>query len=167
MPLADTCPCFQRTDASGAITAVLPVDDGTVQMTRSPAMPNRVDGITFTNPPRLVQSAGTRTNNVIPLGQLLARTTFPVPGRPSQRPSSERFKALAGTTDSGLRGFVSPDGSIGAPFATLLVTRGAFDSQNVALGRRRAPLRRISAPGPTAISRATGPSAATSTNFLD
>jgi hypothetical protein len=48
-------------------------------------------------------------------------------------PVEERFKALAGTSEKGLFGFVSADGVHWRKYREVpLVTRGAFDSQNVA-----------------------------------
>ena len=48
-------------------------------------------------------------------------------------PADERFKALSGTSESGLHGWVSADGSRWRPFRDRpLLTQGAFDSQNVA-----------------------------------
>lgn len=94
-----------------------------------------IDGITFTKPNLgLFDVRGTRTNNVILAGAAPYSHNFsPFLDAHPNVPSSERFKALAGTTDSGLRGFVSPDGIHWRPIRdTPLVTRGAFDSQNVA-----------------------------------
>jgi hypothetical protein len=48
-------------------------------------------------------------------------------------PATERFKALAGTSETGLHGFVSADGVHWRKLRDrALVTKGAFDSQNVA-----------------------------------
>ena len=94
-----------------------------------------VDGITFTKPNLgLYDVRGTRTNNVILAGAAPYSHNFsPFLDTNPGAPAHERFKALAGTTDSGLRGFVSADGIHWRPVRdTPLVTRGAFDSQNVA-----------------------------------
>ena len=48
-------------------------------------------------------------------------------------PPEQRFKALAGTSERGLFGFVSADGLRWRKLGeTPLITKGAFDSQNVA-----------------------------------
>ncbi len=93
------------------------------------------DGITFTKPALgLFEVHGTRTNNVVLAGQSPFSHNFApfLDTRPGV-PPGERFKALAGTSESGLHGFVSADGLRWRPLRdTPLLTRGAFDSQNVA-----------------------------------
>jgi hypothetical protein len=93
------------------------------------------DGITWTKPNlRIFEVRGHRENNVILAGQPPFSHNFSpfLDGRPGV-PPLERYKALAGTSESGLFGFVSPDGVHWRKLRpTPLVTRGAFDSQNVA-----------------------------------
>ena len=93
------------------------------------------DGITWTKPNLgLFAVRGTRDNNVVLGGQAPLSHNFsplldPRPGVPA----GERYKALAGTSDKGLFGFVSADGLHWRRLReTPLVTKGAFDSQNVA-----------------------------------
>jgi len=82
----------------------------------------------------LFEVQGTRDNNVVLAGQPPFSHNFApfLDTRPGL-PGEQRYKALAGTSEKGLFGFVSADGlhwrKLGeAP----LVTKGAFDSQNVA-----------------------------------
>lgn len=93
------------------------------------------DGITFTKPALgLFEIHGTRTNNVVLAGQPPFSHNFApfLDTRPGV-PPEERFKALAGTSESGLHGFVSGDGLHWHPLRdAALLSRGAFDSQNVA-----------------------------------
>ncbi|MBL9173093.1 MAG: prolyl oligopeptidase family serine peptidase, partial [Verrucomicrobiales bacterium] len=93
------------------------------------------DGINFTKPNLgLYEVRGTRSNNVVLAGAAPYSHNFsPFPDANPEAPANERFKALAGTTDSGLHGFTSPDGIHWRPIRdAALITRGAFDSQNVA-----------------------------------
>jgi hypothetical protein len=93
------------------------------------------DGIHFTKPALgFFEVHGTRTNNVVLAGQAPFSHNFApfLDLRPGV-PASERFKALAGTSERGLFGFVSADGLRWKKFReTPLITKGAFDSQNVA-----------------------------------
>lgn len=93
------------------------------------------DGIIWTKPYlRLFEVRGTRENNVVLAGQRPFSHNFApfLDNRPGT-PAEERYKALAGTSESGLFGFVSGDGLRWRKLKeTPLVTRGAFDSQNVA-----------------------------------
>lgn len=93
------------------------------------------DGITFTKPSLgLYEVAGTRSNNVVLAGQAPFSHNFApfLDTRPGS-PTAERFKALAGTSEKGLHGFRSGDGVHWEPIrGQPLITRGAFDSQNVA-----------------------------------
>ncbi len=93
------------------------------------------DGITFTKPALgLFEVHGNRSNNVVLAGQAPFSHNFApfLDSRPGV-PAAERFKALAGTSERGLFGFVSADGLRWRKLReTPLITKGAFDSQNVA-----------------------------------
>ena len=93
------------------------------------------DGRSWTKPNlQLFEVHGTRDNNVVLAGQAPFSHNFApfLDGRPGV-PPGERYKALAGTSASGLFGFVSADGLRWRKWREPpLVTRGAFDSQNVA-----------------------------------
>jgi hypothetical protein len=92
------------------------------------------DGITWTKPNlNLFEVHGTRDNNVLLAGQPPFSHNFApfLDGRPGV-PAAERYKALAGTSEKGLFGFVSADGLRWRMLKpTPLLTKGAFDSQNV------------------------------------
>lgn len=91
------------------------------------------DGITFTRPNiGLISFGGSKDNNAIladqgPITHNFAPFLDTKPGIPK----SERFKAVGGSSGSGLIGYVSEDG---IHFRKLqekpLITGGAFDSQN-------------------------------------
>lgn len=93
------------------------------------------DGIHWSKPSlRLFEVAGTLENNVVLAGQPPFSHNFApfLDTRPGV-PPDERYKALAGTSASGLFGFVSADGLHWRKLRdTPLLTQGAFDSQNVA-----------------------------------
>ena len=93
------------------------------------------DGIHWEKPALgLFEVRGTRKNNVILHGSAPASHNFSpfLDTRPGV-PASERFKALAGTQESGLLAFVSADGVRWRRIEDKPVfTKGAFDSQNVA-----------------------------------
>jgi hypothetical protein len=93
------------------------------------------DGIHFTKPVLgLFEVHGARSNNVVLAGQAPFSHNFApfLDTRPGVL-ATERFKALAGTSERGLFGFVSADGLRWRKLrATPLITKGAFDSQNVA-----------------------------------
>lgn len=93
------------------------------------------DGIAWTKPDLgLFRVAGTRRNNVVLAGQAPFSHNFSpfLDTRPGV-PPDERFKAVAGTTESGLHAFASADGIRWRRLGHGPVqTRGAFDSQNVA-----------------------------------
>ncbi|MCC6695647.1 MAG: hypothetical protein IT365_08450, partial [Candidatus Hydrogenedentes bacterium] len=93
------------------------------------------DGITFTRPNLgLYEVAGTRENNVVLANSAPFSHNFApfVDTRPDV-PVEERFKAFAGTSETGLFAFVSPDGTTWKKLGeTPAITAGAFDSQNVA-----------------------------------
>ncbi|MBN1293715.1 MAG: hypothetical protein JXB48_17875 [Candidatus Latescibacteria bacterium] len=92
------------------------------------------DGITWEKPNLgLFEVHGTTDNNVIlsneaPFSHNFAPFIDTKPGVPQ----SERYKALAGTSKSGLVAFISPDGVRWKKMREEpLITEGAFDSQNV------------------------------------
>jgi hypothetical protein len=70
------------------------------------------DGLTWNKPDLgLFEVAGTRRNNVILAGQPPFSHNFcPFLDQRPGTPGEERYKALAGTSESGLAAFVSPDG---------------------------------------------------------
>jgi hypothetical protein len=93
------------------------------------------DGITWEKPALgLFEVGGTRENNVVladtpPFSHNFAPFLDTRPGVPAE----ERFKALAGTSETGLVAFASADGINWKKWReTPLITDGAFDSQNVA-----------------------------------
>jgi hypothetical protein len=82
----------------------------------------------------LFEVKGTRHNNVVLAGQSPFSHNFApfLDTRPGV-PKEERLKSLAGTSASGLHGFVSADGLRWRSLRQApLLTQGAFDSQNVA-----------------------------------
>lgn len=93
------------------------------------------DGMTWTKPDLgLFEIRGSLSNNVVLAGQAPFSHNFApfLDTRPGV-PDGERFKALAGTSASGLHGFASSDGIRWRLWReTPLITQGAFDSQNVA-----------------------------------
>ena len=93
------------------------------------------DGIAWNKPNLgLFKVAGTRRNNVVLAGQAPYSHNFSpfLDSRPGV-PHGERFKAVAGTTESGLHAFASADGIRWKRLGSgPVLTRGAFDSQNVA-----------------------------------
>jgi len=93
------------------------------------------DGITWTKPDLgLFEVFGTRSNNVVLAHQSPFSHNFApfIDSRPGV-PGEERFKALAGTSATGLHAFVSGDGIRWRRWRDKpLITQGAFDSQNVA-----------------------------------
>ncbi len=93
------------------------------------------DGTVWTKPHLgLFELFGTRSNNVVlahaaPFSHNFAPFLDTRPGIPS----SEKFKALAGTSGSGLVAFASGDGLRWRKMRNApVLTKGAFDSQNVA-----------------------------------
>ncbi len=93
------------------------------------------DGITWTKPNLgIFEVNGTRENNVIlkdvaPFSHNFAPFLDTKPGVSR----SQRYKAMAGTGKSGLAGYVSEDGLRWKKIREKpLITKGAFDSQNVA-----------------------------------
>jgi hypothetical protein len=93
------------------------------------------DGIHFTKPDLgLFEVHGSRNNNVVLANNAPFSHNFApfIDTRPGV-PASERYKALAGTSKTGLVGFVSTDGLQWRKLREEpLISEGAFDSQNVA-----------------------------------
>ncbi|MCS6861393.1 MAG: hypothetical protein NZT92_13845 [Abditibacteriales bacterium] len=92
------------------------------------------DGIHWTKPNLgLFEVNGTRENNVLLAGMApFAHNFCPMLDTRKGVPPSERYKALAGTHESGLVAFVSADGVRWKKLRERAVfTEGAFDSQNV------------------------------------
>lgn len=93
------------------------------------------DGIAFTKPSLgLFEVLGTRENNVIVSGMAPCSHNFsPLLDTRPGVPAEERYKALAGTQEVGLIAFASPDGIHWKKLREQpVITKGAFDSQNVA-----------------------------------
>jgi len=92
------------------------------------------DGIAWTKPSLgLHEVNGTRENNVILAGMAPYSHNFaPLYDTRNGVPAEERYKALAGTSETGLAAFVSPDGVNWRILQKGVITEGAFDSQNVA-----------------------------------
>jgi hypothetical protein len=92
------------------------------------------DGVAWAKPPLGLHEAGGSTDNSIVLAGAAPYSHNFAPfldARPGV-PDSERYKAIAGTSDTGLHGFVSADGLRWQKLDGPLITEGAFDSQNVA-----------------------------------
>ena len=93
------------------------------------------DGIAWTKPALgLFEVAGTRSNNVVLAGNAPFSHNFSpfLDTRPGV-PAGERWKAVAGTSSTGLHAFASDDGIRWRRWRDKpLLTNGAFDSQNVA-----------------------------------
>lgn len=94
-----------------------------------------VDGVHWEKPELgIYEVRGTRENNIILADQAPFSHNFApfLDTRPGV-PADQRFKAVAGTSKSGLCGFVSPDGIHWSKLREEpLITEGAFDSQNIA-----------------------------------
>jgi hypothetical protein len=97
------------------------------------------DGVRWTRPALgLFLAGGTRDNNVILAGQPPFSHNFcPFLDTRPGVPERERFKALAGTKESGLAGFISPDGVHwkrlrAEPLLPPSHSGTVYDSQNVA-----------------------------------
>lgn len=93
------------------------------------------DGIHWTKPNLGIHEiGGSAKNNVVLMGQAPFSHNFSpfIDTRPGV-PASERYKAMAGTLESKLIPFVSPDGLHWSKMSEEpAITKGAFDSQNVA-----------------------------------
>ncbi|HEX5105933.1 MAG TPA: hypothetical protein VFV87_19075 [Pirellulaceae bacterium] len=94
------------------------------------------DGKTWTKPSLgLFEVDGTKENNVILAGQPPFSHNFcPLIDRRKGVPAEERYKALAGSSRTGLVAWISPDGIRWKKLREEpVITGGAFDSQNVPL----------------------------------
>jgi hypothetical protein len=92
------------------------------------------DGIHWTKPKLgIYEMAGTRDNNVILHGMApLSHNFAPFLDARPDAPAEARYKALAGTSNTGLIPFGSADGIHWAKLQDApVITKGAFDSQNV------------------------------------
>ncbi len=98
------------------------------------------DGIHWRKPNlKLFKIMGTWENNVILAGNTTAAHNFSpfLDTRPGVNPN-QRYKALGGLKESGLLAFASPDGIHWKPVQKApVLTKGAFDSQNVAFWSQR------------------------------
>lgn len=130
-------PAIQRRDAYRMYYRGLPTagkDGSPAEVTCYAEGP---DGIEWTKPNlRIHEVAGTLDNNVILKDQAPATHNFSpfVDGRPDC-PSDQRYKALGGTSESGLLAYVSGDGIHWRKLQDAPVFRDTgwvFDSQNVA-----------------------------------
>ena len=92
------------------------------------------DGIHWTKPELgLFEVNGSKANNVILARHRACHNFAPFVDRNPECPPEERYKALGGTGRSGLIGFTSGDGIHWREVqSTPVITKGAFDSQNVA-----------------------------------
>ena len=98
------------------------------------------DGITWSKPDLdLFEARGYRKNNVVLAGSAPFSHNFsPFLDTRQDVPESERYKAVAGTVESGLVAFVSADGLRWRKMREEPILRaGAFDSQNVAFWSER------------------------------
>ncbi len=113
----------------------LPVDGGDGSTNEVTCFAESADGLVWTKPKLgLFAVGGSKDNNVVLAGQPPFSHNFSpfLDNRPGVA-SGERFKALAGTSASGLHVFVSGDGVRWHPWREgPILTQGAFDSQNVA-----------------------------------
>lgn len=92
------------------------------------------DGAHWTKPKLGLHTvAGSKANNVVLAGQAPFSHNFaPFLDTRPEAPAAERYKALAGTSETGLHAFVSEDGLTWHKAGTAaVITEGAFDSQNV------------------------------------
>jgi hypothetical protein len=93
------------------------------------------DGVHWTKPNLGIYSVnGSKDNNIILQGQAPFSHNFsPFLDTKTGVPATQRFKALAGTETTGLVGFISGDGKHWRKLREkALITKGVFDSQNVA-----------------------------------
>ena len=92
------------------------------------------DGIAWTKPNLgLFDIKGTRDNNVVWTNAPFAHNFSPLLDERPAVPAAEKFKALGGTSKTGLHAFKSADGIHWSQLqAAAVFTQGAFDSQNVA-----------------------------------
>jgi len=98
-------------------------------------MAESADGVGWMRPDLgLFEVFGTRENNAVLAGAPPFSHNFSpfIDERPGV-PAEERYKALAGTSESGLVAFASPDGIRWRKLRDApVISKGAFDSQNVA-----------------------------------
>lgn len=93
------------------------------------------DGVHWTKPDLGIHEVlGTKANNaILAKAAPLSHNFAPMLDRRPDVPKEERFKALGGTSRSGLVAFVSADGTHWKKLREEpVITKGAFDSQNVA-----------------------------------
>ena len=113
----------------------LPVDGADGSTNEVTCYSESADGLTWNKPKLgLFEIGGSRDNNVVLAGRPPFSHNFApfLDTRPGV-PSEERFKALAGTSTSGLHVFASGDGLRWRPWREgPILSEGAFDSQNVA-----------------------------------
>ena len=139
--IPDTTPCFGTATATACTTGQPPGRGSARSPPCRSAWPKAGDGIHWVRPELgLVEFQGSKKNNIILSGQV-SNTFVPFKDtNPSAKPG-ERYKALAALSDPrGLYAFASPDGVRWRKMSDApVITRGKFDSQNVAFwdGARR------------------------------
>jgi len=96
------------------------------------------DGIRWTRPQLgLYEVRGTKKNNVVLARHRACHNLAPMLDTNPDAPSEQRYKALGGTGRPGLIALASPDGIRWKPLQDEpVITKGAFDSQNVAFWSR-------------------------------
>lgn len=92
------------------------------------------DGLNFTKPALgLHEYEGSKANNIFLANQAPFSHNFaPFKDTRPGVPEAEQYKAIAGTSETGLHAFYSADGIHWTKQEKALITEGAFDSQNVA-----------------------------------
>ncbi len=123
------------------------------------------DGIHWTKPNLgLFEVDGTRENNcILTMTAPFSHNFAPYPDTRPGAPSEERYKALAGTSGTGLVAFISGDGIHWKKWRDApVITQGAFDSQNVAFWSESEKcyvcyLRTFTSDGYRTVSRCTSP----------
>jgi hypothetical protein len=112
----------------------LPVDGKDGSDSETTCIAESDDGIRWRKPELgLFEISGTRKNNVVLAGDAPSSHNFCpfLDTRPGVSPE-ERYKAVAGTEKTGLTAYVSSDGIKWKKLKVSILTKGAFDSQNVA-----------------------------------
>ncbi len=112
----------------------LPTDGGDGTNAETTCYAESRDGLSFTRPNLgIYEIGGSRDNNVILSGEAPFSHNFaPFLDKNPAAPADQRYKALAGSEQSGLVGFVSPDGIHWKKLQDKpMITDGKFDSQNV------------------------------------
>lgn len=112
----------------------LPVDGKDGSDAETTCLAESDDGIHWTKPELgLYLVMGTRKNNVVLTGEAPASHNFsPMIDSNLSAPVDARYKSLAGEGKSGLFAYASPDGIHWKKMSgQAVITRGAFDSQNV------------------------------------